>query len=706
MRFVRKIIIVAACALITSTAFTQQHPDTKKIDSLKKLLPSTKGISRIDCLNALSEEYWWPPRVWPDSISIWAKEANEESSKSMYAQGLAMSTMHLGVAEIYRKSFLSAERYLRQALQMFVSLRDENGLGWCNLWLGQTLYSENRFNEALTFFIKSISYLSKSDNREGLGKAWAWMSFTYAAAGDYETSFDYCKKSLLIREKMSDNVCVAASYANMGYLYRSANDNEDALEYYRQGMQYADAHGINYAAANWNYFDEPIGAIYQMMNNPDSSLYYLHKAIQIDPENQMTRISFGETLLLKKQYDSALQIFLKPLDHLRIENDQWDLMKILPDAAKAYKGKNNDITALQYASEGFSIAQKANVKPYMIVGYLLLSNIYKDLRRNDSAYIFMQRYVSLKDSVSNQQFLWRLTSYKKETAFKKQQDEVTLLEKDNNIKEERLKNASLIKWALIIGLLVIAMSSIVIYRSLALKRKNEKLKGEKEQAILKHNASELEMEALRAQMNPHFVFNCLSSINRFILKNETEAASDYLTRFSRLIRMVLTNSKNKFISLEDELDMLRLYLDMERLRFKDSFDYSITFTNSIDISNIFVPPLLLQPFAENAIWHGLMHKEGQGHLEVALSIEDKILTCMITDNGVGRNKAGMFKSESAEKQKSMGLHITTERLALLNKDMDEETYFNFEDITDDDGNSAGTRVILKMQYRDFMEASA
>jgi len=170
--------------------------------------------------------------------------------------------------------------------------------------------------------------------------------------------------------------------------------------------------------------------------------------------------------------------------------------------------------------------------------------------------------------------------------------------------------------------------------------------------------------------------------------------------------MVLNNSKKPFISLEDELEMLSLYLDMEKLRFKDSFDYSITFTNSIDDGNVFVPPLLLQPFAENAIWHGLMHKEGQGHLEIELSIDKKILTCAITDNGVGRNKAAQIKSKSAEKQKSMGLQITTERLALLNKDHDEQTFFNIKDITDNEGNPAGTRVILKMNYKNLTEVAS
>ncbi|MEO6000170.1 MAG: two-component regulator propeller domain-containing protein [Chitinophagaceae bacterium] len=230
-------------------------------------------------------------------------------------------------------------------------------------------------------------------------------------------------------------------------------------------------------------------------------------------------------------------------------------------------------------------------------------------------------------------------------------------------------------------------------------------RSEKEKQLIEFQRQKgmLEMQALRAQMNPHFIFNCLSSINKFILKNESQSASDYLTKFSRLIRMVLNHSKQAFVTLEDELEMLRLYLEMERLRFQQSFDYNIVLKNEMDAECIFIPPLLLQPFAENAIWHGLMHKKGQGHLEIALSTENKILTCIITDNGIGRTKAGLLKSKSAEKQKPLGLQITAERLALLNQELGAQTIFDIEDIADDAGNAAGTRVVLRMHSRDLAE---
>ena len=213
------------------------------------------------------------------------------------------------------------------------------------------------------------------------------------------------------------------------------------------------------------------------------------------------------------------------------------------------------------------------------------------------------------------------------------------------------------------------------------------------------------MQVLRSQMNPHFIFNCLSSINRFILINKTEEAADYLTKFSRLMRMALHNSEKSSITLETELEALRLYLELERLRFKNTFDYSITLVNTIETSTIFIPPLLLQPFAENAIWHGLMHKKDFGHLDISLSIEGRILHCLITDNGIGRQEAALLKSKSAENNKSMGMQKTVARLALLNHQSSENTFFAVEDVMDEHRHVSGTKVVLKIPYRGLVEAS-
>lgn len=682
-----------------------QHPNTKNIDSLKLLISKTNGIQRVDCLNKLCTEYWWPPKIYPDSILLWAGMAYREAKQLNYDAGVAHAVMLFGVAEIYRKNFITAEKYLRQSLNQFNHLNNDFGIGWNNTWLGQALYSQNRFNEAIACYHQSFYFLDKIGDWDGVAKGWAWMGGVYANLGYYDSSYFYCNKSLQIRQKMSDQSCVTYAFTNMGNLYRVAGAYQDALDNYRIGFNYGHTHEVDEYTTNWSYF-EPVGSIFRAMNMPDSSYYYLQKAIENDPANQMTRISMAETQMLKGQYDAALTEFLKPIEHFRKENNQWDLMRVLLDIANLYSLKGNHKKALPYAAESFNYAKKSGAKQFLLEGYLTLSKIYQRLHYSDSALIYLTHYSQLKDSILNRQFLWKLSNYKKQSDFKNQQDQLLSLDRENKAKEDKLKEELLIKWVLLAGLLIIAIAGLIVYRNLSLKRKNDKLEMQQKQSELQLKATELEMQALRAQMNPHFIFNCLSSINSYIIKNETESASDYLTKFSRLIRLVLSNSNKTFIPLDDELNMLTLYLDMERLRFKNSFQYNIVFTNSIDTGNIMIPPLLLQPFAENAIWHGLMHKPIPGKLDITLSEENKILTCVIEDNGIGISNSTKQKTNSLKKERSLGLKITADRLALLNNQVKQKPSLSIEDIIDENGNINGTRVTLKMHYKSLLEIRA
>jgi len=690
--------------LLLSLVCIAQHPNNIRIDSLKKVLTSATGMKRIDCLNTLCREYWWPPRskAQSDSVSSWVKLAYDEATKLDYTFGIANAILAMGVEEFYKNDFLSSEKCLRSALNMFEPMSNDFGIAWCNVWLGQTLCNESDFKAALPCLQKSLLIFKKIDEQDGEAKASSWMGGIHAILGNYDSSYLYCSQSVSIRQNMSDHSCASFSLANMGHLYQVAGSNEEALSYFRESLNYALSKNVD---VNWNFFYESFGNVFRELNLIDSSYYYLQRALEINTNNKSNRISYGETLVAKNQYDSALQFFLPPLEQLRKENNNWILMRLLLDIAKTYAAKKNFKVALPYILESLAMSRRAGAQHYVLEAYRLLPELYKHLGKNDSAYSYLQQYTVLKDSVVSKQFLWQLSNYKKQEEIKRQRDQLALLDKENKINEDKLRQETKLKWILLAGLLISCLSGFMIHKNLALKRKNDKLENLHRQTELQHHISELEMQALRAQMNPHFIFNCLNSINRFILKNETEAASGYLTKFSRLIRMVLTHSKKAFISLEDELEMLKLYLDMERLRFKDAFDYSITFKNSVDAGNVFVPPLLLQPFAENAIWHGLMHKEGHGHLEIELRIDKKILTCTITDDGVGRNKAAEIKNRSSEKQKSMGLQITSDRLTLLNKDSGQAASFNVEDILDSEGKPAGTRVILKMNYKDLMEVA-
>ena len=495
-----------------------------------------------------------------DSISRWALPANKESQQQRYELGWATSLMHLGIAETLRKKLLAAEKYFHPALQIFEKLKYNKGIGWCSAWLGDDLLSQMKFKESLFAYRQALSYFENENDLEGKGKVWAWMGILYTTLGDYDKGLFFASQSLSIRKQMSDHLCVARSLNSIGNFYKAVGANEEALNYFQQTKSYADEYSLDYKLAHRNFLFESLGSFYRTLNKPDSSMFYLKQAIQIDPANVMMRITLGETLLLKKQYDSALNIFLQPVEQFRNENDQWDLMRILLDVAKTYFEKKDYRPALKYAYESLSICSAAEVRPMMAENYLLLSSIHAKLLKTDSAYYYLKLSTAFKDKTTNEQFLFRLANYKKQTEFNKQRDRIVSLDKNNKlldrdirIKSDKLKRASLLKTFFAAGLLIALLAALFIYRNLTLKRKNEHLENQKAQTDLKLKASELEMQALRAQMNPHFIFNCLSSINHFILKNHTDTASDYLTKFSRLIRIVLINSKNKLITLEDEL---------------------------------------------------------------------------------------------------------------------------------------------------------
>ncbi len=204
----------------------------------------------------------------------------------------------------------------------------------------------------------------------------------------------------------------------------------------------------------------------------------------------------------------------------------------------------------------------------------------------------------------------------------------------------------------------------------------------------------VEMNALRSQMNPHFIFNSLNSIDYYILKNDTEKASDYLNRFSRLIRLILQNSRAKYVNLKDELEALKLYIELESLRFEGKFDYVVKIEKGLPIEEIELPPMILQPFVENAIWHGLVQKQDKGRLDLAITRENGHLHCVIEDDGIGRDAAQQLKSKTATRHKSMGMRITGDRLQMINETYGSKAKVIIIDQKDENGKSLGTRVEL------------
>jgi hypothetical protein len=298
---------------------------------------------------------------------------------------------------------------------------------------------------------------------------------------------------------------------------------------------------------------------------------------------------------------------------------------------------------------------------------------------------YLIQYHAIQDSLNTMNTQARIATF--------EIDQQTQL-KENEIEQLQTQNTTQRNYYLIGGffllLMVMAALSRLRYKR---KRDNQQLTIE-----FKKQLAQAETKALRSQMNPHFIFNCLNSINSFVLDQKHEIASDYLIKFSKLIRLILDNSRSETISIEKELETLKLYVLLESARFDDKFKCVYHIDKDVDTNLIMIPPMLLQPFVENAIWHGLMQKEGEGTIIVEIKKEDEeFLNISITDDGIGRENAAALKSKSAT-HKSHGLKVTSQRIEMMNKLNSTGAQVHIVDLKDEQGNAMGTRVELMIPF--------
>jgi hypothetical protein len=242
-------------------------------------------------------------------------------------------------------------------------------------------------------------------------------------------------------------------------------------------------------------------------------------------------------------------------------------------------------------------------------------------------------------------------------------------------------------WLLLTSAAICILSLSIFYRIRQIK-KRERIETESQVAMARN-----ELKALRAQMNPHFVFNSLNSIQHFILTNKSADAGKYLNKFARLMRVILNNSEKSLITIREELEYLQLYLDLEEMRFEGKFTSAIDISEDIDIDYFEIPAMLLQPYVENAILHGLTPLNGGGELKIMMRLEKNTIVCSVIDNGIGREKAREMRQLSNRKDhKSLGMKITHDRLELINRLNNSQLSLTITDLYKEDGSAAGTRV--------------
>ncbi len=604
-----------------------------KIDSLKKALPSLHDSAAIDCLNILSLLYSY---LNVDTANFYAEKAYSESAGINYLRGKAMSLNNSArIAGHGFHDFPEQQKISVQIIQLYKNGKDEKVIAEAFMNLALAFFCQGNFDSSVEACNAVVNISKKNGNKKESGESLAILGCINLETGNYEKAFECFNESLGIFKSINDSYNTSILLAKIGDLYRLAGDQKTALSFYFQSLEYPKGTSLQ-----WNPLVD-LGDTYYSLQPEDSTSDAQEKYVQTIKSLTVKsnyiaypKIRIAEMNIAYKEYNKAIVMLIDELKLSEKNNDKNQTMRLLLDLGKAYEGKKDFTKAFYYTNDLLQNAKEHNLKQYIRDGYQLMSGLYDSLHKVDSAYFYYRQYTSMKDSVAFGEFSKKLSVYIAATENDKKQGQILILNNQKLIGQQQLqlsgqqlKSESFLKNILLTGVLILILLGFIIFRNISLKRKNEasrheivekeltlqKLESERTKIELKQQATELELQALRAQMNPHFIFNCLNSINRFIITKETTKAADHLTKFAKLIRIVLQQSGKPLIPLEDELYCLQLYMDLEALRFEIPFHYVIN-CNGINTSAVMIPSLLIQPFVENAIWHGLHPKENTKRL--------------------------------------------------------------------------------------------
>jgi len=509
-------------------------------------------------------------------------------------------------------------------------------------------------------------------------------------------------KALRYAESINYEAQVATVCNGIGRVYLYLSEYDDAKKYYLRSIEIKE---------RLNEYDQHLGTSYNNLSNCydaegkyKESLVYLDKAIQLKVKSNSFVSLIGSynnkayTLYLMNRLGEAETTIQKAIhlaDSLAVEIEN---MYAYSTYAEILFAQNKIAKAEEYMTRSIEMSKK-NKDLYLAKYNLdLMYNIY--LKKGDykKALDFFRERSVVMDSVYNIRSRSEIEKLALTYETEKKNKEIELLNTENELNTIDLKKSRQLQIAfLIVALLAFAVMALLWSRHKNKVKTDKILKDALEKSYEK-KLSDTELQVLRAQMNPHFLFNCLNSINSFIIKNEQEQASEYLSKFSMLIRKVLSNSKSSKVTLANELEALELYIEMEALRFGNSFEHAIIIGDDVEKDYLEIPPLIIQPYVENSIWHGLMHKtNGHGKLVVDIQQENDMLICAIEDNGVGREAASAIKSkQGAIKRKSFGMNITKERLEHINEKYKETSHVEITDLKSESGAALGTRVIIKI----------
>jgi len=604
---------------------------------------------------------------------------------------------HLGY---YHSSVLETETasfYLKMAYKIAKKNRSTTKLAEVNSFIALNFMHENAKDSALYYAGQGLQYARRTGNKTLLAEAFNIQAQIYDFFGQVELSVAKNLISLQLVEEIQNTYLMAKFSREIGRSQSAIENLRDAERYFNESFSYSeqirDYRQMALALTNLAQVQLKRKQYDLATENTERSIEYLTKVNDVNGLGETHNI-LGLILREQKDYDLAVNNFNKALIYYESTNNKEKIAGVYHNVGTVFQKQKKYSNALNYLNRSIEIREKYGSKNQIYHTYRVIAEVYKAINNKDKSLKYMELYLDYLDSNTTVQAATKIAelsesyrSEQRERLITSQTDSIERAQQDRYVTETKLENSNLrnnLQRYIIIAFLIIAILAgvIIFYRWNQTKIKQERKEAEMSQTLL------------RAQMNPHFVFNAMSVIQSYIYENDIENSTKFLVNFSRLMRLILENSPKEFIPIRIEVEILNKYLETQKLRFEDRFQFFIETEPDLTDEYAIIPPMITQPFIENSIEHGQLHTIEGGFIRIRFAKEKGMLNITIEDNGIGRHSSRQNKKSSAHK--SMAMEITRERIDNLNSKYRTEGYMRVEDYNKE--TKTGTRVLIALPY--------
>ncbi len=618
-----------------------------------------------------------------------------------------LETLITVARKIRTEDFDQSEVYFKQAIELSRKLSATHKLIRSLNGIGITYGMYDKYADAIRYFNEAAQTALDNKLPEDLEISYSSLGIVYKRMGEYPTSLSYYIKSMALNDSLNNQEGAASTSQNLGVLFDMMKEPDKAMDYYSKSLNWYQKQNDKKKIAS---LQNNIGAAYLIKEDYDRALQFLNASLKENDDPYTTldaRINIGYTYYKKGEYDKA-ESYLRPA---LTDAENYKLIQAkctaLATLAKIKALQKDHAQSIALAELSKITADSINSFHIRSQAEELLSFVYEKAGRPWKALEHQKNYNALKDSIFNET---------KAKSYKNQQVMLEVHEKDKQLEAQNIRLAFLNqkivlenrwKWTLGFACVFLFAAGTLYYQKYRQRRRYSHDLEAKNNIIVKQKKEiedinlQLEKRMLRAQMNPHFIFNALSSIQHFITINDRVSALHYLSHFSNMLRQILETSVNVNMVLKDEIELIKIYLELEALRFERNFSYKINLDDELNAEAHEIPTMIIQPFVENAILHGLTPKQGERKLFIDIKENGPSIICNITDNGVGREAAEQLNKAKTGKSRSRGISVTRQRLDLLARNYGVKTDIRYNDLKDKNGKAMGTKVEINIAKQEL-----